>query len=148
MTGNQQQQVIVYKLVSSDNPIEFSPELGVFKCVVLLERPVGEDFRRDVSRALVRNGCLYFMAWGRDCSLWHHSVDTANGEQFDFGDIPDDKFVMTTCHEDEPMEEVLWFAKFLAQFSYADEPLPKLLVLDFATHDRSELVNRLVEQAD
>ncbi|MGB3378809.1 MAG: hypothetical protein WBA55_08580, partial [Allopontixanthobacter sediminis] len=29
---------------------------------------------------------------------------------FDFGDVPDDKFVMTTWHADEPISEALWFA--------------------------------------
>lgn len=148
MVGKRHQNMIAYKLVPSDDPIEFPPEFGTFKCVVLVERPIGADFRDEVSRTLVRKGCLYFMAWGDNCSLWHDSVDTANGEQFGSGEIPDDKFVMTTCHEDEPMEEVLRFAKVVAQFSYAEEPLPNLLVLDFAPRDRSELVNRLFQQAE
>jgi hypothetical protein len=54
------------------------------------------------------------MAWGRACSSWDDSVDEANLAAFDFGDIPDESFVMTTWHEGEPLEEVFWFAEHAA----------------------------------
>ncbi len=51
------------------------------------------------------------MAWGSSCSSWDDSVDMANIEQFEFADIPEDKFVMTTWHADEPLSEAFWFSK-------------------------------------
>jgi len=39
------------------------------------------------------------------------AFDCANLEVFDFGDIPDSEFVMTTWHENEPLLEDCWFAK-------------------------------------
>lgn len=54
------------------------------------------------------------MAWGKDCSLWDDSVDVAQLEMFDFGQIPDDGSTMTTWHEDETIEDVFWFAQFCA----------------------------------
>ena len=42
--------------------------------------------------------------------MWHDAVDLAVLESFDCGDIPDDKFVMTTWHANEPMSEALWYA--------------------------------------
>ena len=51
------------------------------------------------------------MAWGINCSSWNDSVDMANMEKFGFDEIPDDNFVMTTWHDDEPLEEVFWFSK-------------------------------------
>ncbi len=50
------------------------------------------------------------MAWGRNCHEWDTSVDEANLAAFDFGEIPEDAFVMTTWHEDEPIEDVFWFS--------------------------------------
>lgn len=51
------------------------------------------------------------MAWGENCNSWEDSVDRANIKQFKPAEIPDSEFVMTTSHEREPMEEVLWFSK-------------------------------------
>ena len=51
------------------------------------------------------------MAWGVNSSSWDDSVDMANLEQFDFGEIPNDKFVMTTWHTDVQLSEVFWYCK-------------------------------------
>ena len=39
------------------------------------------------------------------------AFDCANLEVLDFGDFPDSEFVMTTWHENEPLQEDFWFAK-------------------------------------
>lgn len=54
------------------------------------------------------------MAWGTESSRWDDAVDDANLERFDYGEIPEDKFVVTTWHADAPLSEVFWFAKELA----------------------------------
>jgi hypothetical protein len=51
------------------------------------------------------------MAWGLECSSWDDSVDISNLKLFDYGEIPDDQFVMTTWHTDEPLSEVFWYSK-------------------------------------
>src|SRR6185436_16250294 len=70
-----------------------------------------QQWQSTVSAWIVSSGCLYMMAWGIECSSWDDSVDTANLEAFKFGDVPQDRFVMTTWHADEPLAEVLWFSK-------------------------------------
>ena len=81
-----------------------------FKAALVIEQPVTDEWQSLVSEWLVRSGCLYMMAWGRDCSSWDDSVDYANLLAFDFGEAPNDAFVMTTWHEDEPLTEALRFA--------------------------------------
>lgn len=51
------------------------------------------------------------MAWGKNCSSWDDSVDEASIDLFFPAESPDDKFVMTTWHERESLEDVFWFAK-------------------------------------
>lgn len=104
---------IYLHLKAGDTP----PGLGErspFKAVLVIESEVTPEWRALVSEWLVENGCLYMMAWGLDCSKWDDSVDFANLEKFDFGDIPDDAFVMTTWHERETLEEVFWFCHVVA----------------------------------
>ena len=82
-----------------------------FRAVVVAEESVSAEWQALVSEWLVRCGCLYMVAWGANCSSWDDSVDWANIEAFDFKQIPEDRFVMTTWHEDQPLSEALWFAK-------------------------------------
>jgi len=82
-----------------------------FRAVVIIDAPVTQEWQSLVSDWLVHSGCLYMMAWGRDCSSWDDSVDLANLQNFDYGEIPDDDFVMTTWHSDEPLSETFWFSK-------------------------------------
>lgn len=81
-----------------------------FKAVVVVECDVTPDWQMQTSDWLVRSGCRYMMAWGQKCSEWDDSVDLANLAMFDFGDIPEDDFVMTTWHEREPLADTFWFA--------------------------------------
>ncbi|MFT7771873.1 hypothetical protein [Roseateles sp.] len=85
-----------------------------FRCVTIVHEDVRPDWREAVGRWLVDSGCLYAMAWGAGCSHWENAVDEANLRNFDYGEIPQDRFVMTTCHEDEPLSKAFWFAREVA----------------------------------
>ena len=87
------------------------------------------------------------MAWGDGCARWHDSVDWASLEEFDFGDIPDERFVMTTWHENEPLDDVFWFAQFAAQ--HGDVDLESALIIHVsATDARDEMLARFVAARD
>ncbi len=75
------------------------------------------------------------MAWGIDCSLWDESIDEAVYEKFG-ENIPEERFVLTTWHENQPIEDVLFYAKFNAMISYADVELEDLLIIDLGMKDR------------
>ena len=87
-------------------PLKFGP----FRAVIVSEIEVTQEWRNHIAEWLLKNGCLYVIAWGIECENWHDTVDWANLEEFDFDDIPDDKFVMTTWHDREPLSEALFFA--------------------------------------
>lgn len=79
------------------------------------------------------------MAWGLDCSKWDDSVDLANLKMFDFQDPPDDDFVMTTWHENEPLQEAFWFSEYGAM--HPSLTLEKIYIVHIATEERaSELL--------
>lgn len=93
-------------------PEDAPPSLasGPFCAVIVTEACASEAWRERTTEWLVQSGCLYAVAWGLDCEEWHDSVDAANLREFDYGDIPDDRFVMTTWHSQEPLVEAFWFA--------------------------------------
>lgn len=84
------------------------------RVILIADAACTTERRREVAEWLVRNRCLYFIAWGVDCVKWHDEVDFANLRQWDPEEVPDEAHVMTTWHENEPLSEALWFAQFCA----------------------------------
>ena len=97
------------------------------RALLVLDCLVDPDCQNLVSRWLLDLGCLYMLAWGAGCSSWDDSVDFANLEAFDYGDIPDGSFVMTTWHEGDSLGEFLEFAKHSA--AHPVVPLERTLIL-------------------
>ena len=104
---------IEYLQLQSEGILPDISNLKPYRCVVVIEQDVSTEWLQKVSNWLCTTGCMYMMAWGKDCSSWDDSVDDANLEQFNY-EIPDDSFVMTTWHENELLKEVFWFAKHFA----------------------------------
>jgi hypothetical protein len=88
---------------------------------------------------------LYFMAWGKACEAWHDSVDWANLEVFNYGEIPDERFILTTWHDKEPLSEVLWFAGQCAR--HPDVSLTETVLLHLADEPREQRTLLAFEQA-
>lgn len=79
------------------------PALGPAPFIALLiaDSIVMEDWRAGICEQLAGRGCRYLVAWGQDCALWAHTMNTiAAGENL----------VMTAAHEDEPLAEAMWFS--------------------------------------
>lgn len=120
-------------------PGEPPPELSFdrpLKAVVVIECDVTDDWRNEISDWLVKSGCLYMMARGRDCSKWDDSVDWAVLERFGFGDIPDNQFVMTAWHEHETLTEVFQFSHWHALAYGTFDAIETTLILDISPIDR------------
>jgi len=97
-------------------PEQAPPELAVrsFLAIFVAEQASDERWRTQIAEWLVESGCLYLVAWGVDCAAWHDSVDWALLDAFDSEAIPDDRFIMTTWHDGEPLSHAFWFAQHCA----------------------------------
>ncbi|HEY1607162.1 MAG TPA: hypothetical protein VGF77_16350 [Allosphingosinicella sp.] len=132
---------VEYFRIGEDAPVPDIASYAPFRAVVVLEMPCSTDWQNLVSEWLVESGCLYMMAWGEGCSSWDDSVDWANLEQFSYGDIPGEKFVMTTWHEHQSLDEVFWCAGFCAR--HPDVELSSTLIIHVSpTARRSEMLAR------
>jgi hypothetical protein len=118
---------------------------GPFLAIVIIEQCVALKWQLQLSTWLVESGCRYMMAWGENCSSWDDSVDMANLEAFDYGDIPDDQFVMTTWHENEPLGDVFWFAKYAA--SHPTIELEQVIIVHLAASSALDSMLRDYEAA-
>jgi hypothetical protein len=71
---------------------------------------------------------------GIECEQWHDAVDWTVLEEFDYGDVPDDRHIMTTWHTDEPLLEAMWFAGHCAY--HPDMELADTVMLHIANQAR------------
>lgn len=110
------------------------------RVIVIIEQPVNDDWQNHISDWIVASGCLYMMAWGLECLSWDDSVDHAVLRQFDYREIPDENFVMTTWHDDEPLSEVFVYNQLCAFHPTID--LPCVTILHISESDQHEAVMR------
>jgi hypothetical protein len=135
---------LLYLHLPPDGPLPDIAHPSPYRAVVIIEAQVGTEWQGKVSDWLVQSGCLYMMAWGHDCTTWDDSVDMANLEAFDFDDVPDDRFVYTTWHNDESLGEVFDFCKRLARHPVVE--LPRVLLLHIAPHsDEARMLDVYME---
>lgn len=90
------------------------PEL--YACMVWASELTSISLKNDVSSALVASGCRYIVAGGLEGTIWDDAGDWAYLATEPNYDPPDETFVMTSWHDDEPMKEVLWFLLNVTNF--------------------------------
>jgi hypothetical protein len=119
--------------------------LSPFCAIVIVEADVTREWQWAVSQWLVRSGCLYMMAWGIDCGSWDDSVDWASLEEFDYADIPDDKFVMTTWHRNDTLSETFDFCK--RHMKHRSVALETTILLHISSENREQEFRRMYSEA-
>jgi len=120
--------------------------ISPFAAVVVIDAKVHSNWRKNVSDWLVEKGCLYMMAHGDECSLWDDSVDTANLEVYNGSKIPYHKFVTTTWHDNDSLEDVFYFAKECAlPFS---PHIKNIVIFDITEVSREQIILSRYEDAN
>ena len=120
--------------ISESGGLPDTSHLAPFCAAVIIDKKLSARRQFEVSRWLCDMGCLYMCAWGVECSTWDDSVDLANLEHFNFGEIPDDNFVMTTWHTDDSLDEFFEYVNLTAIHPTID--LKQTLIVHIGGSDR------------
>ena len=110
-------------------------ESGYFKAILVIDDNVTPEWQTAVSDWLVRSGCRYMMAWGHKCGEWDDSVDYASLRLFDYGEVPEDDFVMTTWHDKDSLMDTFWFSAHSAMHPSLN--LEQTYIIHIAPSERS-----------
>ena len=73
--------------------------------LVISTGSITKEQRERIASDVVTSRCQYALTYGNDCQAWHDAIDLAG---VDAGG-PEDRFLMTTWHDDEPIEDVVDF---------------------------------------
>ena len=94
--------VCEYVRIAGGQPLPDISAFRPFKAIVVIDAPYSPEWQDLVSKWLVDSGCHYMMAWGEGCASWDDSVDWAILEEFEHCQIPAERYVMTSWHENQP----------------------------------------------
>jgi hypothetical protein len=99
-------------------------------------RGIATERLKALARKLTSQGMAELCAWGPECSRVHDAFDLVDPEFTS----TDDAFTGTTWHEDEDLDDALWYALFAALPSeaYVDSCRAILAIVD-----RSEWAERI-----
>ncbi len=85
-----------------------------------------DDALRAMAATALRQGLAYVCTWGPDCERVHDLFDSIR-DAFD-SDATDESVVMTTWHDDESLEDALWYFLFAAMPATGYQGKPMSLV--------------------
>ena len=94
-------------------PKDFSSPINIHgeHCVLFIAmdaRPMSTNEISDIANWALDQGAVYVSAWGPDCERVHDIIDEVLVDR-NPGETDED-VIMTTWHDDETLEEALWFA--------------------------------------
>lgn len=115
---------ITIKSLPSDVPSLDPPFEEDYALLLIIGTTVASAKQRyQIALNIVNSRCQYVVTFGHDCELWHDSID----ESCQDDTTPHGRFLMTTWHDNEPLDDVVDF--FWWNTSYADFESERLAVI-------------------
>jgi hypothetical protein len=132
-------------------PKDFSSPIHIHSkyCVLFLAmdaRPMSVDEISHTANWALDQGAVYVCAWGPDCERVHDIIDEVLVARNP--DATDEDVIMTTWHDDETLEEALWFAVNSAIPAGAyEETCKTLVVIAVGSQDWGSLIAKTLSES-
>ncbi|VTS01971.1 Uncharacterized protein OS=Planctomyces brasiliensis (strain ATCC 49424 / DSM 5305 / JCM 21570 / NBRC 103401 / IFAM 1448) GN=Plabr_2303 PE=4 SV=1 [Gemmata massiliana] len=132
-----------------ERPFSFSTPFGgsdFALMVVVAGSSVMPAEREVVCAEIVRQGCRYAVCAGHDCPLWEDAIDLAYLATSPDFSPPNERFIMTTQHENESLGDVVEFFRCNTAF---DQFVPRrfLVLVVGGAGALAERVHSAIEEA-
>lgn len=99
-------QMIIIHMMPADVGTFTAPFEDDYALLLVISSPsITQKQRVRMALEIVSSRCQYALTYGHDCEDWHDAIDTAC---FDDG-VPEGRFLMTTWHNDESINDVVDF---------------------------------------
>jgi hypothetical protein len=111
-------------------PFAFKPPFPGRRYVAIVfsnDQTVTDTERQVITHALFSSGCRYGVFAGHACGAWEWALDTSCIESNLDHQPSNEAFTMTTSHEGESVEDVMFFG--LMNTSFASHEFDRFLVL-------------------
>lgn len=120
--------LIVYELVEAPYSWNKSPfNHEEFACLLVVnDNNIGNETQNYISDKLINYGCKYAVCTGHNCSTWDDSIDWSYLAKHNF-EPNDDDLVMTTWHENDSVDDIVFF--FMKNTNFDNHYLKNYLIL-------------------
>jgi hypothetical protein len=127
-------RTVFLRMMAPDDALD-SPFGGeLYPVLVWATVDTSAEYKQRLCESLVATGCRYVVCGGAECWVWEHAADRAYIEQELPEPVPDEQFVMTTSHRNEPPDEVAFF--FVHNTSFGEHDFTRYLVLMIGEDER------------
>jgi hypothetical protein len=127
-------------------PYELSASFQGLEYVCILfvnDETINSEEQAQLSAQIISSGCRYAVCTGYRCSTWDDSIDMASLEVNNF-EFKDETFVMTTWHENESVEDVIFYGLMNTMFD--DLVFSKYLILTVGSQaDLYEQIHKAIQ---
>jgi|GEM_PF-2229936 len=127
-------QQATFQVLGDDSSLLVLPEEAEYAVLVVIASPsVSTKWRDQIISDIVNSSCRYALTFGHGCELWHDVFDeTIVGD----GTEEPSRFIMTTWHDAEPIEDVVDF--LCLNTSYDDFESERLAIVFVGADERLE----------
>jgi len=145
LLASKDNQDIWFVEVRDLNKIDLSFSSEPLVCIIISNINVPAPAMKAVAKHLIAAGCRYGVCFGRECEEWETALDHAYLETDPNYSPPAETMVMTTAHKNDPLEDVIYFAIYLTQFS--DIEFSKYIFLSIGHKDglKEEITKEICE---
>jgi hypothetical protein len=130
-------------------PFAFESPFGgdEFALLLVIAAPdVSADEQKRLSQSIVVQGCRYAVCTGVAAGDWDDAIDFASVDAELSQQLPSDRLIMTTWHEDEPLHEVARF--FFNHTAFEDfVPSRRVALLVGGADEALRALRRALEEA-
>jgi hypothetical protein len=88
--------------------------MGQFQAIVIVDGEVADMSMWNWRADWWTPGCMLALVWGKDCDAWREALEDAALEAADYEDVPAERAVVVTAHEDDELEAAFWYARHRA----------------------------------
>lgn len=120
-----------------------------YALLLVITSPLVSVRQRDrITSDIVSSRCQYALTFGHDCEVWHDVIDeTCVGDG-----AGEERFLMTTSHDDEPIEDVVDFLWWNTSYEeFASERLAVVFIgvdSELESAIRNRLAYHQIEEAE
>lgn len=94
--------------------------------IYIADENISNEEQESLSNQIVTSGCRYAVCTGYNSSNWDNSIDMADIKR-NGGEVLDENLVLTTWHDNESLEDIVFF--FLNNTSFGNFIANRLIVL-------------------
>lgn len=125
-----------------DEPLQVPFDSDPFVGVVWNNKP--NFVSPSIIKSMLQNNCKFFLSGGYECEHWELMTDQMHSGMFPDFKPPANEQIVTTSHENETIDDMLWFA--LNKTKIDNENLDNVLIVQINQEFSDQKLARIIDE--